>query len=106
MALKEGLSDMDYLRSKVVRKTEMVDEKEEKEENDDEEMVEQDTAEEEEGQGSMQQMDSAYESGDKDNQMLSSSQKKVCSNHWETFLNIISWKLFGFHFLFCSSLAV
>ncbi|XP_060775388.1 probable RNA-binding protein 19 [Neoarius graeffei] len=56
LALKEGLSDMDYLRSKVVKKPDVVDEKEEEE-------GDKDKAEEE-----VQQMDSAYESGDKDSQ--------------------------------------
>lgn len=87
MALKEGLSDMDYLRSKVVKKPDMVEE---------------DKAEEEEGEGPMQQMDSAYESGDKDSQKatlsLSSSKNKVCSNSFETFLNIILCQIFDFHF--------
>ncbi|KAF4079049.1 hypothetical protein AMELA_G00188660 [Ameiurus melas] len=67
VALKQGLSDMDYLRSKVVKKPDMVDEKEE--DDDEEELVEEDNAKdvvEEEDQ--MQQMDSAYESGDKDSQ--------------------------------------
>ncbi|KAK3574803.1 hypothetical protein QTP86_018394 [Hemibagrus guttatus] len=56
MALKQGLSDMDYLRSKVAKKPDMVDEKEE----------EDNAEEEEEEEGPMQQLDSAYESGDKD----------------------------------------
>ncbi|XP_053492038.1 probable RNA-binding protein 19 [Ictalurus furcatus] len=64
VALKEDLSDMEYLRSKVVKKPDMVDEKEE----DDEELVKEDNAKdvEEEEEGPMQQMDSANESGDKD----------------------------------------
>ncbi|MCI4375294.1 hypothetical protein PGIGA_G00107740 [Pangasianodon gigas] len=80
MALKEGLSDMDYLRSKVVKKPDTVDEK--VDDDDDEELVEEDNAEEEEEEeeGAMQQMDSAYESGDKDIQKAtpssSSSQNK------------------------------
>ncbi|XP_060724141.1 probable RNA-binding protein 19 [Tachysurus vachellii] len=60
MAIKESLSDMDYLRSKVVKKPDLVDEEEEVEEEE-----EDDNAEEE---GSMQQMNTAYESGDKDKQ--------------------------------------
>ncbi|TVK90450.1 putative RNA-binding protein 19 [Bagarius yarrelli] len=70
-ALKEGLSDMDYLRSKVVKKPDMVDKNEEEEEE--EEVMENDTKEDD---GPVQQMDSAYESGDKDNIKATSSQNK------------------------------
>lgn len=89
LALKEGLSDMDYLRSKVVKKPDVVDEKEEE--------GDKDKAEEE-----VQQMDSAYESGDKDSQKatppFSSSKNKVCSNSYETFLNLILCQMSDFHF--------
>ncbi|KAF5905670.1 putative RNA-binding protein 19, partial [Clarias magur] len=72
IALKEGLSDMDYLRSKVVKKQDVVDEKEREEEEDNAE------DEDDEEEGPMQQMDSAYESGDKDSHKAtpSSSQNK------------------------------
>lgn len=85
MALKESLSDMDYLRSKVVKKADMMEEKEEEE--GDEEVVEDDNVHEEECQGnSVQQMDSAYESGDKESQKATaSSGNKVCFKHCETF---------------------
>ncbi|MBN3311818.1 RBM19 protein, partial [Atractosteus spatula] len=56
-ALKTGLSDMDYLRSKVVRQQ---GESEEEEEDDDEELVT------EKEPVPAQALDSAYESGDKD----------------------------------------
>ncbi|XP_053353543.1 probable RNA-binding protein 19 [Clarias gariepinus] len=71
IALKEGLSDMDYLRSKVVKKQDVVDEKEE-------DNAEGEDEDEEEEEGPMQQMDSAYESGDKDSHKTttSSSQNK------------------------------
>lgn len=102
VALKEGLSDMDYLRSKVVKKPDMVDEKED---DDDEELVKEDNAKDvEEEEGPMQQMDSANESGDKDIQKP--PQNKVCSNCCEPFLNIILCQMFGFPFLYCSSLIV
>lgn len=78
MALKQGLSDMDYLRSKVVKKTDMDD----NEEQENEEVAIEDNAEEEEEQrrgDRVQQMDSAYESEDKDIQKATSSpQNKVC----------------------------
>lgn len=85
MALKEGVSDMDYLRSKVVKKSDM-DENEGKE-GDEEVVEEDDEEEEEEGQRDpVQQLDSAYESGDKDSQKATSSfQNKVCFNRCETF---------------------
>lgn len=74
MALKEGLSDMDYLRSKVVKKTDMVD----GEEQENEEVAEEEVEEERRGDR-VQQMDSAYESEDKDIQKAAtSSQNKVC----------------------------
>lgn len=100
MALKEGLSDMDYLRSKVVKKPDNVDDKAEEE-------GEEDNAEEEEEEGGpVQQLDSAYESGDKDSLKattpLSLSQNKVCSSFCEAFLNIILCKMFDFHFLMLS----
>lgn len=83
MALKESLSDMDYLRSKVVKKADMVDDNEEE---GDEEVLEDDNVEEE-GQGdSVHQTDSAYESGDKESQKATaSSGNKVCFNQCETF---------------------
>uniref|UniRef100_A0AAR2IN09 RRM domain-containing protein n=1 Tax=Pygocentrus nattereri TaxID=42514 RepID=A0AAR2IN09_PYGNA len=59
-ALKEGLSDMDYLRSKMVKKSDMVDEKEDDDEDHDEE-----EEEEQEEKRPAKQTDSAYESGDK-----------------------------------------
>ncbi|KAI5109104.1 putative RNA-binding protein 19, partial [Silurus meridionalis] len=75
MALKDSLTDMDYLRSKVVTKPNIVDEKNEDEKDD---VVEEDDAGEEEEEGCpMKQMDSAYESGDKDSQKsIPSSQNK------------------------------
>ncbi|XP_066520410.1 probable RNA-binding protein 19 [Hoplias malabaricus] len=62
-ALKQGLSDMDYLRSKMVKKSDM-DECEEEGGGDDEERDEAKGEEEEEIPA--QQNDSAYDSGDKD----------------------------------------
>uniref|UniRef100_A0A8C1KQ90 Probable RNA-binding protein 19 n=1 Tax=Cyprinus carpio TaxID=7962 RepID=A0A8C1KQ90_CYPCA len=74
-ALKKGLSDMDYLRSKIVEKSDTVDEKEEKkmEEAEDEEKEgdrtnaadKNEEEEEEEEESPVQNTDSAYESGDK-----------------------------------------
>lgn len=52
-----GLSDMDYLRSKVTRTEDMMEESEEKDDGDDEE----------EDDGPVQHTDSAYESGDREN---------------------------------------
>uniref|UniRef100_A0A8C1KVN8 Probable RNA-binding protein 19 n=1 Tax=Cyprinus carpio TaxID=7962 RepID=A0A8C1KVN8_CYPCA len=81
-ALKKGLSDMDYLRSKIVEKSDTVDEKEEKkmEEAEDEEKEgdrtnaadKNEEEEEEEEESPVQNTDSAYESGDK-----ASSQKST-----------------------------
>ncbi|KAI4902096.1 hypothetical protein NFI96_013174 [Prochilodus magdalenae] len=82
-ALKEGLSDMDYLRSKMVKKSDMQDESEDKkkkkEEDDEDDDEEEDKAEEEqEEEHPAQQTDSAYESGDKDGtRKASQSQNKV-----------------------------
>ncbi|XP_035803873.2 probable RNA-binding protein 19 isoform X2 [Amphiprion ocellaris] len=52
-----GLSDMDYLRSKVTRTEDMMEESEEKDDGDDEE----------EDDAPVQHTDSAYESGDREN---------------------------------------
>lgn len=57
-ALKSGLSDMDYLRSKVAQ---TADTEEEEDENKDEE------EEEEDDDGPLQHTDSDYESGDREN---------------------------------------
>lgn len=82
VALKKGLSDMDYLRSKMVKKSD-IDEGEDEEEGDDVEEDEEDEEDEkkdhkakeedEEEDCPPQQTDSAYESGDKDTK----SQNKV-----------------------------
>uniref|UniRef100_A0AAR2K7R6 RRM domain-containing protein n=1 Tax=Pygocentrus nattereri TaxID=42514 RepID=A0AAR2K7R6_PYGNA len=74
-ALKEGLSDMDYLRSKMVKKSDMVDEKEDDDEDHDEE-----EEEEQEEKRPAKQTDSAYESGDKyKTQKVTKFQNKVGS---------------------------
>ncbi|KAK1796435.1 hypothetical protein P4O66_009487 [Electrophorus voltai] len=69
-ALKEGMSDMDYLRSKVVEKSNMVNES-----GDDEEEQQQQSAEQKE-----EHRGAAYKSGDKDSRekaiMAAPSQKK------------------------------
>lgn len=61
-ALKKDLSDMDYLRSKIVEKSDMVDEKEmEKNEEDDANAADEDEDEDEEEEESPDQhTDSAY----------------------------------------------
>uniref|UniRef100_A0A8C1A9A9 RNA binding motif protein 19 n=1 Tax=Cyprinus carpio carpio TaxID=630221 RepID=A0A8C1A9A9_CYPCA len=78
-ALKKDLSDMDYLRSKIVEKSDLVDEKEIEEDEDEDEEKEGDSAadkneeeKEEEEVSPGQNTDSAYESGDK-----TSSQKST-----------------------------
>ncbi|KAL1272492.1 hypothetical protein QQF64_028354 [Cirrhinus molitorella] len=86
-ALKKGMSDMDYLRSKIVEKSDMVDEKEmdgdgeddddDDDDDDEDEDEEGDSANaadknEEEEEFPAQNTDSAYESGDK-----TSSQKST-----------------------------
>lgn len=92
--MKESLSDMDYLRSKMVKKSDMVDESGEEDKEDDEEEKEEDgedeekeeinaeeinAEEEEEEERPAQQADSAYESGEKDTQKVPESKNKVSS---------------------------
>lgn len=82
-AMKKGLSDMDYLRSKIVAKSDLIDEvemgkadeddsaeadedEEEKDEDGEEEEEEdEDEDEDEDEESPVQNTDSAYESGDK-----------------------------------------
>lgn len=75
-AMKKGLSDMDYLRSKIVAKSDMIDEVEmEKadeddsgeadEDDDDDDEDEEEKDEDEDEESPVQNTDSAYESGDK-----------------------------------------
>lgn len=69
-ALKSGLSDMDYLRSKVAQTVDMGEDDDNK-----------DGDEEEEDDAPLQHTDSAYESGDRDNvskvkSSVSSEEKK------------------------------
>ncbi len=56
-AMKSGLSDMEYLRSKVAKTDETMEESEEKDDEEDED----------EEAGPAQHTDSAYESGDREN---------------------------------------
>ncbi|XP_035514934.1 probable RNA-binding protein 19 [Morone saxatilis] len=60
-ALKSGLSDMDYLRSKVAQTDDTMEESEEKDDG------EAGDGDEEEDRGPVQHTDSAYESGDREN---------------------------------------
>lgn len=80
-ALKKDLSDMDYLRSKIVEKSDMVDEKEMEADEDEEkeghsdyaaDKNEEEEEEEDEEESPVQNTDDAYESGDK-----TSSQKST-----------------------------
>lgn len=73
-ALKKGLSDMDYLRSKIVAASDMEEAKDDENEDDsakaeesDDEVKDEDEEEEEEEEeeSTIQHTDSAYESGDK-----------------------------------------
>ena len=67
-ALKSGLSDMDYLRSKVAQTDDTMEEsveKDEEEEEDDD--GDEGGDDEEEEPGSVQHADSAYESGEREN---------------------------------------
>ncbi|XP_047448458.1 probable RNA-binding protein 19 [Mugil cephalus] len=74
-ALKSGLSDMDYLRSKMARTEDVMEESEEKE----------DGGDEEEDDGPVQPTDSAYESGDREKTVTSvSSQDKKQSKAKKT----------------------
>nr|AAI63877.1 RNA binding motif protein 19 [Danio rerio] len=70
-ALKTGLSDMDYLRSKMVEKSDMLDEKDDESSASAADENEEDEGEEEE-ESTVQHTDSAYESGEK-----TSSQKST-----------------------------
>ncbi|XP_062853521.1 probable RNA-binding protein 19 [Trichomycterus rosablanca] len=81
LALKEGLSDMDYLRSKVVKKSDVMHDSENETEDDDEKKDDKgdkkdDEDAEQEEKRLAQHTDSAYDSGDKD-----SSQKATLSQY-------------------------
>lgn len=69
-ALKSGLSDMDYLRSKVAQTDHTMEEYEEEEDNDEDEDGE------DEDRGPVQHTDSAYESGERDKTAVFSKDKK------------------------------
>ncbi|XP_030632510.1 putative RNA-binding protein 19 isoform X2 [Chanos chanos] len=65
-ALRAGLSDMDYLRSKVVNQSDALAGSEDEEESDDDEDGDDDEDEEEDEDAPVPHNDSAYESGDRD----------------------------------------
>ena len=65
-ALKSGLSDMDYLRSKVAQTEDTMEESKEKQDGEEENDDEGEDDEDEDGVPA-QHTDSAYESGDKEN---------------------------------------
>ncbi|KAF3850875.1 hypothetical protein F7725_012647 [Dissostichus mawsoni] len=65
-ALKSGLSDMDYLRSKVAQTEDTMEESKEKQDGEEEDEDEGEDDEDEDGVPA-QHTDSAYESGDKEN---------------------------------------
>lgn len=76
LALKEDLSDMDYLRSKVVKKSDLIDDIEDETDKEAETDEKEDEDAEQETEHPVQCTDIVCDSGDKD-----SSQKATLSHH-------------------------